>query len=562
MSVKTVSVKECRLRLDPTLVAALRRLPGGVGDVGAKIVRDFGLRYVYDKEKQTFDIFGPDPDILDLGSNTLRDWVDGKGFPENGVTCHLGYPNRGMVVWRFHGETAKKFDYLFTQEIARLKLIYTVNVKAVPSKRNPEYVELYAHSSMYHKVRDEVRIISDELNKICKDDFFIPKSDFDKAKKFAMDKTQVENVLFAIKSYPDDKIRVWMFARDNAAILLARRTWINHVGLVARNNQFDHRTVRVQSNDIRTASFYGHDVFAEQPTKPPDPERKRNSVQLYGYKALVTKKKPPEVSPRNPEYTPRYDNPNFARPSNFVYPIARVEPNVENGEPAGEPLPESLEQENETHKEAPSLILVNPLAGTAKWIIEDKQSNSRRAIPIKDNPAIKSYFLQNDAHGEKKSTKVKAGPRRKIMTKSEQPTQSVRYNITMNGLEIFLYKQRVSSVHNIDVLLNPVTSGLKVGGPIAKEMFKETGRQVQDEVNVHLSLYGDGKPGENVVTSAGRLSASGILGVIHVVVPAWREYTVWEDCANDLHKAVFTALKTAETHRYRSLAMPVIGVGM
>ncbi|WAR21707.1 Y508-like protein [Mya arenaria] len=581
MSQKSSVVSDCRLRIDPVLVDKFRRLPGGINEVGTKIIRDLGLRYEYEKQRGVLDIVGPDTEILNLAIETLRFWIEGDEFPDTGITCQVGYPNRGIVIWRFHGDYAKKFDHLFADDIRRLKLIHTVNIKAVPSKRNPEYVELYCHFSVYHQVKDEVNRISFELSKIFQDDFFIPIMDLKQARDFAKDKSKDDKVLYAIKVYPDDKIRVWMFAKDQSDLIKARREWVTHVGLIARDNEFEERSVKFRT-------------------------------------------KPKDLSPRNNTNGQRYDNPNFPRPPDFVYPIVYTDLNTSREQQPDLTTSNPFAQEHPASELGAEINIksgANPLAGEAKWVTEDEVNQARqnkkqqnriyvhhqveyppgakltqpttsfKMNPFKPggmqvvhpeknlvanerfNPTRSSQSVLTSVTdpmqapnlkrgkgvrpGAKKKVNVKDSTRRRPGLKADQPQQTVKYNINVNGLEIFMYKQNIVKLNNMDALINVVTPELKKGDKTATLMFEEMGKQVIDEIDVHLSLYGEVDTGENIVTSAGKIPA---LGVIHVVSPIWKKYTVWEDCASDLHRAIYHALKTAEAHKYRKVALPIIGV--
>lgn len=635
---------ESRLRIDPVLVEKFRRLQGGINEVGTKIIRDLGLRYNYDKSRGTLDIVGPDTEILALAIETLRFWAEDDEFPETGISCQVGYPNRGIVIWRFHGDYAKKFDHLFACEIARLKLFTSVNIKAVPSKRNPEYVELYCHFSMYHQVNVEVIRISKELSKIVQEDFFIPMSDFIKARKFAKSKSANAKVLYALKEYPESKVRVWLIARDQMDVIRAKKEWILHVGIIARDNEFTETTRR--DNLFMSASFFGHpssklgsEISEQVQIKSKAQTQRReqsqtnqtssNPLNLSASKLdskIVSSHK--DASPRRP----KIDNSNFPRPIYFIYPIQR------NNEDPGEddktlPVDEDIanlfaanaELLNEEGEEG-TLDQSYQTVGGAKWVREDETTLYRARNPahpfpnriyvhhqitdnqVKQNQStmhsqpmtigklvehpeanliVKERYRSTQLSGSvitsvtdprqapvikkenkgarqgdkasKTQIKINATTRQKRpVVKAKKQPPSIRYNINVNGLDIFMYKQHISKMNNMDALVNVVATTLKEGDLVATTMFEEAGKKVKDEIDVHLSLYGYAKMGENIVTSAGKLHA---LGLIHVVSPIWQKYTIWQDCASDLHKALYDTLKTAETHKYRKIGIPTIGSG-
>ncbi|KAL4231079.1 Poly (ADP-ribose) polymerase [Mactra antiquata] len=632
---------KCRLRVDPVLVDKLRRYPGGINEVGVKVVRDLGLRYIYDKHRGILDLIGPDTEILGLAIETLRFWVEDDAFPDTGITCQVGYPNRRMVIWRFHGDYAKKFDHLFANDIRKLRSIASVHIKAIPSKQNPEYIELFCHFTVYHQVKDDVARISNELSRIYHDDFFIPSSDFFKARDFAQSKNNDEKVLYALKEYPAHKVRVWIFARDHKDVLRARKEWVSHVGIIARDNEFTE--TRMDEGSIRSASFFIHPssaIGSERSEPVPisnmvntksehivtNNSKKATDVNM-NRSTQRNKPKMNNVKKVSPRVRPEYDNSNFPRPIDFVYPV-NYEPEISevNLEQEQDKSPRNPFFDDTIDEVTDSAPQETALGSIARWVKDDEKglytsrsiqakpnnriyvhqqvndgsgSQTRSFIPrpIKGAPVVhpetnlvakerynptsqNKSILTNDTNPNKSlknrrynkkwlpgtkiaktSTKrgvtINASERQKRPPlKASKPTPTIRYNINVNGLDIYMYKHDITKVTNMDAIANVVAANLKTGGVTATNVLTEAGKQVKDELDVHLSLYGEAKTSDSVVTSAGRLSA---LGIIHVVSPIWNDYTVWEDCASDLHKAIYNALKTAETHKYRKIAIPTIG---
>ena len=349
---KVLEEPQCRIRIDPNLVDKFKRLPGGVNEVGTKISRDIGLRYEYNKLTGTFDILGPDTEILSLAIETLRFWIDEDVYPRSGITCQVGYPNKGIVFWRFHGDYARKFDHLFDNEIENLKLIPTINVKAVPNKKNPEFIEIYCNFNTYHRVKDEIMRISSELTKICQDDFFVPIADFHKARKFAREKAKDKSILFALKEYEEsDKFRVWIFARDYADIIKARKEWVNHVGKIARDTAFEERVKRDRfqgivhdESSVNSAHFFGHESSKESDLvshkRHLDP-RRTNAIDLRTNKVKL-QRKPSQTKNLSKDKIQlksvgsTYDNPNYPRPPHMFFPVQKdfdIGPSNEFDEP-------------------------------------------------------------------------------------------------------------------------------------------------------------------------------------------------------------------------------------
>ena len=648
LSFQPVEESQCRIRIDPNLVDKFKRLRGGINEVGIKITRDIGLRYEYDKITGAFDILGHDPDILSLAIETLRFWVDEDLYPKTGITCQVGYPNKGIVFWRFHGDSARKFDHLFESEIENLKLIPSLNIKAVPTKKNPEFIEIYCNFGTYHRVKDEIMRIASELAKIHQDDFFVPISDFHKARKFARAKAKDKSVLFALKEYVDsDKFRVWVFARDYSDIIRARKEWINHVGTIARDTsfeerrgKFDRRKAIIQDDSsIASAHFFGHESSKESDLtshkQSLNPKNAFTSDLSSRKMKLKLKSTQAKISPRDKlqrkasETT--YDNPNFTRPNHMFYPVQKeffdedMNEFQQPGEPINNPWLDPMLLPNGETKgiERPSYV------AESKWITEPTHQLYQAKKPNRPNELSRIYMHhQVHNHHQEDSTDPKTqltlvkhpdtnlikenvitlrksqiitavndhrfapkteqkqniGKKQNVVKmtvnktaqqigsvrqpaslhslkqmKHREAQSNIRYHINVNGLDIFMYRQSVVKLNNVDALVNVVDKSLQEGGHVAKDVAAAAGRQVDDEIKVFLFNNGPLKVAETCVTSAGKIPC---LGIINVAGPRWKDYyTVEEKCAIDLHTAIYNTLKTAEKHKYRKIGLPIICSG-
>ena len=621
-----------------------KRLRGGINEVGTKIVRDIGLRYEYDRLTGTLDILGPDPDILSLAIETLRFWVDEDLYPRSGITCQVGYPNKGIVFWRFHGDYARKFDHLFEYEIENLKKIPSLNIKAVPSKKNLEFVEIYCNFGTYHRVKDEIMRISSELAKIHQDDFFVPISDFHKARRFAKSKGRDTSVLFALKEYMNsDRFRVWIFARDYGEIIRARKEWVNHVGKIARDTTFEERRTiydhRTEESSLESAQFFGTEPSRESdlPKQNDLPKHKHNLERksFRGSNASLNKLKLNQKGRKKDKSEmsvsgSNYDNMNYPRPDHMFYPVQKdfydvsadesQEPEQHHNNPWLDP---SLLQSHTNHGHDRAFQQPHHMP-QAKWVTEpsyqlyqakrpnrpdelnriymhhqvhkpgDNDSNTELTLVrhpetnlIKENIVSlrKSQIITavtDDRFAPKMETRQPLTARENAMNskktsqqlgavrqpqafhsrkqmKHKEAQSNVRYHINVNGLDIFMYRQSVVKLTNVDALVNVVDSSLQEGGHIAKDMAAATGKQVEDEIKVYLFNNGPLKISDSCVTSAGRIPC---LGIINVATPKWEDYSgVEEKCAIDLHTAIYNALKTAEKHKYRKIGLPTIGSG-
>ena len=630
----------CHVRIDPILVNKFKRLPNGVNEAGIKIVQDFGLKYAYNKEKDTLDIIGDDPEILHIAIETLRFWIEEDDYPASGITCQVGYPNKGIVIWRFHGDYAKKFNHLFSGDITKLKKVPSLYVKAVPTKRNPEYVEVFCNFLVFQKVKGEIARISAELEKIFQTDVFVPRSDFNKARNFALSKERDEKVLYALKEYPENnKIRVWIFARDNGEVIKAKKDWIQHVGMIARDNKLVEEE-KVHGIDMNSALFFGHpsSAITSERSSPTSKQKQENSKENGGQGDSLRKStsnlkgKSTTDLLKTTQRGPKYDNYNYPRPPDFVYPINWDDTEKEfykytDVQPDKNPFNlekmdnVSMIDEADTHPKGRNAVAINPIAGEARWVREDEIVKTGKRAPNKPGTNRIYVHVQVDANSlhpkggkrmanpvkvfhpeknlipisklnaknvissvtdptlapqvkkggknirpggkkvEKKPIKME-GPARvlKPVLQDQIPASNIRYQIKVNGLAIYMYKHFVVKLDNMDALVNAVSTSLKSGGLIAESMFDQAGHSVVDEIDVYLKMYGPLKIAQNIVTSAGRIPA---LGIIHVAAPVWEVYTniSVEECMKDLHKAIYDALKTAENHQYRKVGLPVLSAG-
>ena len=621
-----------------------KRLRGGINEVGTKIVRDIGLRYEYDRLTGAFDILGPEPDILSLAIETLRFWVDEDLYPRSGITCQVGYPNKGIVFWRFHGDYARKFDHLFEYEIENMKRIPSLNIKAVPSKKNLEFVEIYCNFGTYHRVKDEIMRISSELAKIHQDDFFVPISDFHKARRFAKSKGRDKTVLFALKEYMNsDRFRVWIFARDYGDIIRARKEWVNHVGKIARDTTFEERRInydhRTEESSLESAQYFG-----TEPSRESDFSKHKQNLDrksLRGSNASLNKMKLNQKmiqgkSSKNDKLEmsisgSNYDNMNYPRPDHMFYPVqrdfydVRADENQEAEQHHNNPWLDPTLLQSHTDQRHDREFQQPHHMSQSKWVTEPSYQLYQAKKPNRPNELDRIYMhhqvhrsdtndpnteltlvkhpetnlikenvvslrksqiitaVTDDRFAPKRQNRQPLTARENAMTnkktgqqigavrqpqglhslkqmKHKEAQSNVRYHINVNGLDIFMYRQSVAKLTNVDALVNVVDSSLQEGGHIAKDMAAATGKQVEDEIKVFLFNNGPLKVADSCVTSAGRIPC---LGIINVATPKWEDYLgVEEKCAIDLHTAIYNTLKTAEKHKYRKIGLPTIGSGI
>ncbi|XP_071344165.1 poly(ADP-ribose) polymerase family member 14-related sequence 1 isoform X2 [Trachinotus anak] len=125
---------------------------------------------------------------------------------------------------------------------------------------------------------------------------------------------------------------------------------------------------------------------------------------------------------------------------------------------------------------------------------------------------------------------------------------------TPEGVEIAVCKADMCS-YPVHAVVNASNHDLKHSGGLAQALLKAAGRQLQDECDKIISLRGQLKPGDCVITDAGgKLCCK---KVIHAVGPAF-DPAKSQKAQAQLKKAVKGSLELAEKHGCLSVALPAI----
>lgn len=108
--------------------------------------------------------------------------------------------------------------------------------------------------------------------------------------------------------------------------------------------------------------------------------------------------------------------------------------------------------------------------------------------------------------------------------------------------------------HNVEAIISPANRRGVMGVGVAGQIRIRGGAEIEREAMALAPLT----MGEVVVTSAGTLSSQGTRAIIHAVISdalgtPTREHIV--------RQATTAALRTADRHRLRSLALPPLGSG-
>ena len=107
-----------------------------------------------------------------------------------------------------------------------------------------------------------------------------------------------------------------------------------------------------------------------------------------------------------------------------------------------------------------------------------------------------------------------------------------------------------------DAIVNAANEHLAHGGGVAGVISRKGGRVIQQESNDWVRQHGPVRTGTAAITSGGRLKAR---HVIHAVGPV---YDGTPRSAEFLASAVRAALRMADNHGLKSIALPAISTGI
>jgi O-acetyl-ADP-ribose deacetylase (regulator of RNase III) len=109
-----------------------------------------------------------------------------------------------------------------------------------------------------------------------------------------------------------------------------------------------------------------------------------------------------------------------------------------------------------------------------------------------------------------------------------------------------------------DAIVNAANRGLAHGGGVAAAIARAGGPVIQRESTAWVRKHGEVPTGSAAITSGGDLKAE---YVIHAVGPVYNASSPVK-AAEDLASAVWAALRVAEEHDLRSIALPAISTGI
>ncbi len=113
---------------------------------------------------------------------------------------------------------------------------------------------------------------------------------------------------------------------------------------------------------------------------------------------------------------------------------------------------------------------------------------------------------------------------------------------------------------DVDAIVNAANERLAHGGGVAGVISRKGGPAIQSESDAWVQAHGRVVTGSAAITSGGRLKAGGNRRfVIHAVGPV---YDGTDRSVELLASAVRAALRMADDHEFKSVALPAISTGI
>ncbi|CAG2222955.1 PARP10_14_15 [Mytilus edulis] len=131
---------------------------------------------------------------------------------------------------------------------------------------------------------------------------------------------------------------------------------------------------------------------------------------------------------------------------------------------------------------------------------------------------------------------------------------------TREGILVYVYSAGIGNL-KVDTLVNAANRDLMHGGGIAYHISSAAGYALDKECDNYVQSNGPLSVGTCCSTTAGNLPYKSI---IHAVGPMWHSYQHdrKQHCLDDLKKTILSALEEAESHKFRSIAIPSISSGI
>jgi O-acetyl-ADP-ribose deacetylase (regulator of RNase III) len=122
--------------------------------------------------------------------------------------------------------------------------------------------------------------------------------------------------------------------------------------------------------------------------------------------------------------------------------------------------------------------------------------------------------------------------------------------ITYRGVQIEVLEADITE-QAVDAIVNAANNQLILGGGVAGAIARKGGPSIQEECNRHGAI----RVGEAAITGAGNLPARYVIHAASMSLGG-------RATAESIRSSVAHALRLADTHGVRTLAMPAVGMGI
>ena len=184
--------------------------------------------------------------------------------------------------------------------------------------------------------------------------------------------------------------------------------------------------------------------------------------------------------------------------------------------------------------------------GTEKEIQE-------RDAEVNDGKSQENQHKDKVASGKENDEKLSSN----LAVKSEKTSTRV-VEIISHGFKIKLYQHNLLET-DVDAIVNAANETLSHGAGIAKIIADNAGPKLIKECQDYIKKMKHLPVTKTLTTGPGKLKFKKI---IHVVGPAWSDYSKKEDCLSDLAKTITNLLEEAKRCKLKTVAMPTISSGI
>jgi len=250
---------------------------------------------------------------------------------------------------------------------------------------------------------------------------------------------------------------------------------------------------------------------------------------------------PDDASKEEDLLTSSYDSPSESKDRNYLKRKKKIVTFA--NEPEG--IMDDLEDSEDENAEPASPFLA----------LRCKRSASLPHIEL--NPKLnKKIKKMMDNEGEDDTLNTLLDSTLTLFEEKDKSTSELRYEYEFHGGQLLQVRIGDITEETVDVIVNEANSNLQHNNGIAGILSQVGGRDIQIQSDRWVRKYGPVPPGHVAVTDAGALQAK---RVIHAVPPIWRGGNSNED--HEYWEAVWHALEASHKHRFKSVAIPAIGIG-